>query len=113
MDADAIARALGSRRVPVPAGVLRAALQAAFTAHLVPTEPGWLDIAVHAPALDSARARTQLDWAPAHRGDEALAQFVAAMGRGEGAPGPLLEPAGGPDRDPAGDPANAPGPPAT
>jgi nucleoside-diphosphate-sugar epimerase len=110
MDADAIARALGTTRVPVPAAVLRMALAAAFTAHLVPTEPGWLDLGTQAPALDTTRARRLLDWAPSHRGDEVLAQFVAAMGRGEGAPGALLQPAGGPERDPAGDPANAPGP---
>ncbi len=110
MDADDIARALGSRRVPVPAAVLRTALKAAFTVRVVPTEPGWLDIATQAPALDTTRARSQLDWAPFHRGDEVLAQFVAALGRGEGAPGALLRPAGGPERDPAGDPGNAPGP---
>jgi UDP-glucose 4-epimerase len=110
MDGDAIAKALGVVRVPVPAVLLRTALHAAFTARLVPTEPGWLDIGLQAPALDTTRARKLLDWAPFHRGDEVLAQFVAAMGRGEGAPGPLLEPAGGPERDPAGDPANAPGP---
>ncbi|MGY1641454.1 NAD-dependent epimerase/dehydratase family protein [Geodermatophilus sp. SYSU D00703] len=110
MDADAIARVLGTTRVPVPAVVLRMALAAAFTAHLVPTEPGWLDIGTQAPALDTSRARRLLDWAPFHRGDEVLAQFVAAMGRGEGAPGALLQPAGGPERDPAGDPANTPRP---
>jgi UDP-glucose 4-epimerase len=110
MDADAIARVLGTVRVPVPAVVLRPALLAAFTAHLVPTEPGWLDLGTQAPALDTTRARRLLDWAPFHAGDEVLAQFVAALGRGEGAPGALLHPAGGPERDPDGDPANAPGP---
>jgi UDP-glucose 4-epimerase len=110
LDADALARALGSVRVPVPARLLRTALHAAFTAHLVPTEPGWLDMAVRAPALDTTRARTQLDWAPVHRGDEALRQFVAAFGGGTGAPGPLLTPAGGPELDPSGDAANTPGP---
>jgi UDP-glucose 4-epimerase len=109
MDADALARALGTRRIPVPALALRAALQAAFTAHLVPTEPGWLDVALRAPALDAGRAHRLLDWTPVHRGDQVLAEFVAALGRGEGAPGPLLQPAGGPARDPAGDPADVPG----
>ena len=79
------------------------------TAHVVPTEPGWLDLALQAPALDTSRARTVLDWAPAFRGDDVLAEFVAAIGGGAGAPGPLLEPAGGPELDPAGDPANTPG----
>jgi UDP-glucose 4-epimerase len=110
MDADEIARALGSVRVPIPAPVLRTGLSAAFAARLVPTEPGWLDLGVGAPALDSTRARRLLDWAPFHRGDEVLAQFVAALGQGQGAPGPLLRPAGGRYLDPGGDPANAPGP---
>ncbi len=95
MDAAAIARALGTRRVPVPAFALRTALQTAFAAHLVPTEPGWLDIAVGAPALDATRARRLLDWTPEHRGDEVLARFVEALGRGEGGEGPLLHPADG------------------
>src|SRR4051794_39064195 len=110
LDAAGIARALGTTRVPVPAFLLRTGLSAAFAAHLVPTEPGWLDMGVGAPALDSGRAGRLLDWAPAHRGDEVLAQFVAALGRGAGAPGPLLRPAGGPALDPAGDPADAPRP---
>jgi UDP-glucose 4-epimerase len=109
MDAGELARALGSRRVPVPAPLARTALSAAFRAHLVPTEPGWLDIGIKAPALDTTRARTVLGWTPEHRGDAVLRQFVAALGRGEGAADhPLLEPAGGPARDPGGDPANTP-----
>jgi UDP-glucose 4-epimerase len=110
LDSAAIARALGTVRVPVPALALRTALQAAFTAHVVPTEPGWLDMGTSLPALDSSRARRLLDWAPIHSSDEVLAQFVAALGRGEGAPGPLLRPAGGRSLDPSGEPANAPGP---
>jgi UDP-glucose 4-epimerase len=110
LDSDAIARALGTMRVPVPALALRTVLQAAFTARVVPTEPGWLDIGTHVPALDTSRARKLLGWEPIHRSDEVLSQFVAALGRGDGAPGPLLSPAGGRLLDPAGDPENAPGP---
>ncbi len=92
MDADQIATALGTVRVPVPGAVLRAGLSAAFHARLVPTEPGWLDIALQIPALDATRARTVLDWQPAHRGDRMLAEFVAALGRGDGGVGPVLHP---------------------
>lgn len=109
-DADGLARALGTVRVPVPAFVVRAGLSAAFHAHVVPTEPGWLDLGLQAPALDTGRARRLLDWSPAYAGDDVLRQFVAALGDGEGAPGPLLEPAGGPERDPGGAPADVPGP---
>ncbi|MGY1803689.1 NAD-dependent epimerase/dehydratase family protein [Blastococcus sp. SYSU D00922] len=108
LDPDAIARALGTVRVPVPARVLRAGLHAAFTARLVPTEPGWLDLGTQLPAQDTTRARRLLDWVPAHRSDEVLAQFVPALGRGDGAPGDLLRPAGGRTLDPSGDPANTP-----
>jgi nucleoside-diphosphate-sugar epimerase len=109
LDAEDIARTLGTWRLPTPTWALRGALQTAFTTHLVPTEPGWLDIAVQAPALDSTRARKLLAWAPFHRGDQVLAQFVAALGRGEGAPGPLLAAERGRVLDPARDPADVPG----
>lgn len=110
LDAAGIAEALGSRRIPVPAAAVRTALHAAFAAHLVPTEPGWLDMGTSLPALDTTRARKLLDWTPAHRSDAVLPQFVAALGAGTGGPGALLEPASGPELDPAGDPANTPGP---
>jgi UDP-glucose 4-epimerase len=93
MDADTLARALGTVRIQVPAFVLRAAVSAAFTAHVIPTEPGWLDMGIGLPALNTERARKLLDWTPVHPGDEVLAEFVAALGRGEGGPGPLLRPA--------------------
>ena len=109
VDAGELARVLGTRRLPVPAFLVRTALSAAFHTRMVPTEPGWLDIGLRAPALDATRARTVLGWQPEHRGDDVLRQFVAALGHGEGAPGhPLLHPEGGPARDPGGDPANTP-----
>jgi UDP-glucose 4-epimerase len=110
LDAAGIAEALGTRRIPVPAIALRVPLQAAFATHLVPTEPGWLDMGTSLPAMDTTRARTLLDWEPAHRSDDVLRQFVAALGAGTGGPGALLRPASGPVLDPAGDPANVPGP---
>jgi nucleoside-diphosphate-sugar epimerase len=94
MDAGGLARALGTRRVPMPALAVRTAVQAAFTAHQTPPERGWVYIGTRVPALDTTRARRLLDWAPVHRGDDVLRDFVAALGRGDGAPGPLLRPAG-------------------
>jgi UDP-glucose 4-epimerase len=104
LSADDLARALGSWRIPTPAVVLRTALDVAYRAHLVPTEPGWLDLGLGVPLLESARARTVLDWKPAHRGDDVLREFVAALGRGEGTNSPLLKPAGGPEHPPAASP---------
>ncbi|SDO52730.1 Nucleoside-diphosphate-sugar epimerase [Klenkia soli] len=92
LDPAGFAAALGSRRVPIPRAVLRAGLAAAFHARLVPTEPGWLDLGLDVPALDTTRARQVLGWHPRHRGDRLLADFVAALGRGDGGEGPLLRP---------------------
>jgi hypothetical protein len=50
-----------------------------------------------------------LGWSPRYSGDDLLPRFVEALLAGEGAPGPLLDPAGGPQRDPADDAANVPG----
>ncbi|KQS60042.1 epimerase [Geodermatophilus sp. Leaf369] len=92
LDPDAFAAALGTRRVPVPAALLRAGLSAAFHAHLVPTEPGWLDLGLSVPALDTTRAREVLGWDPRHPSDRLLPEFVAALGRGDGGEGPVLHP---------------------
>ena len=45
-----------------------------------------LDMGTQLPALDTSRARRLLDWTPTHRRDDVLARFVAALGRGDGAP---------------------------
>jgi nucleoside-diphosphate-sugar epimerase len=92
LDADALARALGTRRVPlpVPAALLRAGMSVAFGTHLLQIEPGWLDMGLGTPPLSAARARTVLGWRQTHSGGDLLREFVAALGRGEGGHGPLL-----------------------
>src|SRR3954468_18036145 len=60
LDSDALARALGSRRIPIPAAALRVAVQAAFTARLAPTEPGWLGLGGRPPLLRPRRGRPPL-----------------------------------------------------
>jgi nucleoside-diphosphate-sugar epimerase len=93
-DADGLARALGTRRVPlpVPATLLRAGMKIAFEAHLLQIEPGWLDMGLGTPPLNSARARTVLGWRQTHSGGDLLREFVAALAAGEGGSGPLLHP---------------------
>ena len=96
-----IAESLGTVWVPVPAFAARAALQAAYLAHVVPIEPGWLDIGLGVPALDSTRAKSLLDWTPLHSSNHLLPEFVAALGRGDGVDSEILAPAGGPAHSPA------------
>jgi UDP-glucose 4-epimerase len=100
-DAGGLARALGFRRVPVPAFVLRTGMQAAFLAHVLQIEPGWLDLGLGVPPLDTTRARSQLGWVAHHNGGDLLREFVAALRAGEGHTGPLLHPGTGPEHTPA------------
>jgi UDP-glucose 4-epimerase len=100
-DADGLAGALGARRVPVPAAVLRTGMQVAFLSHVLQLEAGWLDMGLGVPPLDTSRARIQLDWRARHSGGDLLREFVAALGRGEGGTGPLLHGGTGPEHTPA------------
>lgn len=91
-----LAQALHARHVPVPGPALRAAVAAAWRLHLVPVDPGWIDITLQCPVLDTTRARTILGWQPQRDARDVVAGFVDAMGRGEGGDTPLLRPRPGP-----------------
>jgi UDP-glucose 4-epimerase len=66
------------RRVPLPEAAARWLGRASFALHLQPAEPGWMDLALQAPLLDTARAEAELGWQPAHSGLDALREFVDA-----------------------------------
>jgi UDP-glucose 4-epimerase len=85
-----LAEILSARRLAVPARVLRAAAAATYALHLQPSEPGWLDMALAVPLMDSARARRLLGWSPSHRADDTLRELLDGMRRGSDYPTPPL-----------------------
>ena len=93
IDAATAADSLHAFAIPVPARVLRGAASVSWRLRLQPADPGWIDLAVSSPLLSTRRARDVLGWAPQRRADESLAAFVQAVGRGDGAPTPPLDPA--------------------
>jgi UDP-glucose 4-epimerase len=85
--------------VPLPAGALRAAANLSWKLRLQPSSPGWIDLALGVPTMDTSRAREQLGWEPAKTSLEALGDLLEGMRHAEGAPTPPLEAtAGGPLR---------------
>jgi UDP-glucose 4-epimerase len=99
LDAKSIGSALGARTLSLPAAVVRAASSATWRAHLQPTPPGWIDMAVGSPLMSTERARTELGWNPRYSSDEAIREVLAGMAGHDGGETPPLDPkAGGPLR---------------
>jgi nucleoside-diphosphate-sugar epimerase len=96
---DELCELFGARSVPLPAGALRAAAGLTWKLHLQPSSPGWIDLALGVPMMDTSRAREQLGWEPTKSSLDALDDLLAGMRHAEGAPTPPLEAtAGGPLR---------------
>jgi UDP-glucose 4-epimerase len=92
-------RLFGARSFPLPARALRAAADITWRLRLQPSSPGWIDLALGVPAMDTSRAREQLGWEPTATSLQALEDLLDGMRHAEGGPTPPLEPkAGGPLR---------------
>ena len=99
LDPQELGRALHARPLPVPAAVLRGAAALSWRLRLQPTPPGWVDMALQIPLMDTRRAREELGWKPRHSSTEALLELLDGMRESAGDPTPPLAPdAGGPLR---------------
>jgi UDP-glucose 4-epimerase len=96
LDPRAIAGLLGARAVPVPTALLTWAAAATWVTRLQPTDPGWIWMATKVPLIDSARARTELDWVPRFDSLTALTDLIAGMAAGAGTQSPALRPRAAP-----------------
>jgi UDP-glucose 4-epimerase len=92
LDPQELGRLLDARPVPVPAPLLRAAAALTWKLRLQPTPPGWVDMALAVPLMDSSRARNALGWAPRHSSGQALLELIDGMRRSQGDPTPPLAP---------------------
>ena len=93
LDAPTLVQALGARLIPVPAAVARQAAAVSWRLRLQPTPPGWLDMGLSVPIMDTSRAREALGWEPRHSSVEAIRQVLSGIAEAEGEPTPPLEPA--------------------
>ena len=85
-----LAQVLRARPVHVSAGLLRGAAALAYALRLQPSEPGWVDVALSVPLMDTSRARTELGWAPRHGALETLGELLRGLNTGSDYPTPPL-----------------------
>lgn len=93
IDPDSLAAEFGAVKIPLPARLVRGAASLTWRLRLQPTPPGWLDMGLAVPLLDSTRARSELGWEPRHSSLEALRELLDGMARGAGGETPPLAPA--------------------
>jgi UDP-glucose 4-epimerase len=94
LDPDELGRLLGARRVRVPGALLRGGAALSYRLRLQPTEPGWVDMGLGVPLMDSSRARRELGWTPRRSAAEALLDLLEGIREGAGLETPPLEPGG-------------------
>ena len=92
LNPDELADLFGARKVPMPAAAVRAAADASWHAHAQPTPPGWLDMALNVPIMDTTRAREELGWTARHSSRDALMDLLHGLRDGSGADTPPLAP---------------------
>jgi nucleoside-diphosphate-sugar epimerase len=76
-------------------GVLRALANLTYKARLHPTPPGWLDMGLAVPVMDTTKARTELGWAPTRTSTQALLELIDGLRRSDGIDTPPLAPDAG------------------
>ncbi|WP_233275968.1 NAD-dependent epimerase/dehydratase family protein [Isoptericola variabilis] len=81
------------RLVEVPPALVRPLVSAAYGARAVPTDPGWLDMAMGVPVLDTTRIKDELGWRPRRTAAEAVAELIDGMAVGRGVRSTPMRPA--------------------
>ena len=91
LDARTLAQALGARVLPVPVGAAKAGMAATWRLRLQPTPPGWLDMGLSVPLMDTTRAHDVLGWEPSRSSLEAIRDVLSGIAEAEGEPTPPLQ----------------------
>lgn len=90
LDGHDMAAALGARALPLPRALLRTLVRGLFRVHAVPLSPGWFDVAVATPVMDTGRARRELGWVPGTGTTDLLHVLVQSLAEGARGRSPAL-----------------------
>ena len=92
LDLKSVARIMRARPVPVPRALVRAAAEVSWRVRLQPSPPGWFDLAVESPIMDTTKAMDELGWYPSFSSIDAFHDLIQGLNRKEGAGTPPLDP---------------------
>lgn len=92
LDAEEIGHILNARPFPFSARLARSAAELSWRLRLQPVPPGWLDLALNIPVMDTTRAREELGWMPGHGAGDTLLDVLEGLRTGAGLDTPLLSP---------------------
>jgi UDP-glucose 4-epimerase len=87
-----LAAALDARQVSMSHGFLRGLAALTWRLRLQHSDPGWVDLCLDSPLVDSARARTVLGWKPTRSSLDALRELLQGITDGAGLGTPPLAP---------------------
>ena len=90
LDAHEVGRILNARPLPIPSRAARAGVGLSWRLRLQPVTPGWLDMALNVPVMDTTRARTDLGWTPQRSAEDALLDLLEGLRTGADFPTPPL-----------------------
>jgi nucleoside-diphosphate-sugar epimerase len=80
--------------VPVPPSLLRTAAALTWHLRLQPTDPGWVDIVLGVPLMDTTRLHDELDWKPRYDAVDAVNDILDGFRNGSGMETAPLTPVG-------------------
>jgi UDP-glucose 4-epimerase len=93
LDPSVLGRVLGAARLPLPGWLLRGAASLSYRLRLQPSEPGWVDMALAVPLMDTGRIERELGWEPRRTSVEAFEELFDGIHDGAGLETPPLDPA--------------------
>lgn len=74
-----LAKIFSKPTIPFPAPLLRFLVKLLWHLRIVPTGPGWLDMACHSPLLATDRARRELDWYQSTRTEDLIKKLLRSL----------------------------------
>jgi UDP-glucose 4-epimerase len=96
LDVRSVEQMLNARAIELSPSLVRALAAASWKLRIQPTSPGWLDMGMLTPIMDSGRARGELGWTPRVTALDTVLELLRGLREGAGiATAPLASGASG------------------